>query len=90
MFYMVNNILIEVLGTIVNQKRENICKRQTEDIEATKATGKKLDRAGPNFPANWDKAYVFRKPEEITAKTAMELTDTKRTNFYKQVGMIEE
>jgi DNA invertase Pin-like site-specific DNA recombinase len=35
-FEMVNNILIEVLGTIAEQERENIRKRQAEGIEAAK------------------------------------------------------
>ena len=36
-FDMVNNILIEVLGTIAEQERETIRKRQAEGIEAAKA-----------------------------------------------------
>ena len=36
-FEMVNNILIEVLGTIAEQERETIRKRQAEGIQAAKA-----------------------------------------------------
>ena len=43
-FDMVNNILIEVLGTIAEQERETIRKRQAEGIEAAKAKGKKFGR----------------------------------------------
>ena len=89
-FDMVNNILIEVLGTIAEQERETIRKRQAEGIEAAKANGKKLGRPALTFPANWDKVYASWKAGEITAKTAMEMTDTKRTSFYKLVGMMEE
>ena len=89
-FDMVNNILIEVLGTIAEQERETIRKRQAEGIEAAKANGKKLGRPALTFPANWDKVYASWKSGEITAKTAMEMTDTKRTSFYKLVGMMEE
>ena len=88
-FDMVNNILIEVLGTIAEQERETIRKRQTEGIEAAKAKGKKFGRPALAFPANWDKVYASWKAGEITAKTAMELTGTKRTSFYKLVGMME-
>jgi hypothetical protein len=87
---MVNNILIEVLGTIAEQERETIRKRQAEGIEAAKANGKKLGRPALTFTANWDKVYASWKSGEITAKTAMEMTDTKRTSFYKLVGMMEE
>ena len=88
-FEMVNNILIEVLGTIAEQQRENIRKRQAEGIEAAKQNGKKLGRPALEFPANWDSVYASWKAGEITAKTAMEQTGTKRTSFYKLVNMTE-
>ena len=88
-FDMVNNILIEVLGTIAEQERETIRKRQAEGIEAAKAKGKKFGRPALDFPPNWDKVYASWKAGEITAKTAMELTGTKRTSFYKWVRMME-
>ena len=87
---MVNNILIEVLGTIAEQERETIRKRQAEGIEAAKKKGKKLGRPALTFPANWDNIYSSWKAGEITAKTAMEQTGTKRTSFYKLVSMTEE
>ncbi|MBE6893027.1 MAG: recombinase family protein [Ruminococcaceae bacterium] len=89
-FDMVNNILIEVLGTIAEQERETIRKRQAEGIEAAKKKGKKLGRPALTFPANWDNIYSSWKAGEITAKTAMEQTGTKRTSFYKLVSMTEE
>lgn len=88
-FDMVNNILIEVLGTIAEQERETIRKRQAEGIEAAKMKGKKLGRPALTFPANWDVVYSSWKSGEITAKVAMEKTGTKRTSFYKLVGMME-
>lgn len=88
-FEMVNNILIEVLGTIAEQERETIRKRQAEGIESAKAKGKKLGRPALTFPANWNEVYSSWKAGEITAKTAMERTNTKRTSFYKLVNMTE-
>ena len=72
------------------QERETIPKRQAESIEAPKQSGKKLGRPALTFPANWDNVYAFWKAREITAKTAMEQTGTKRTIFYKLVGMMED
>ena len=89
-FEMVNNILIEVLGTIAEQERATIKSRQAEGIEAAKAKGKKLGRPALEFPANWNDVYASWKAGEITAKTAMEQTDTKRTSCYKLVGMMEQ
>ena len=86
-FDMVNNILIEVLGTIAEQEREMIRKRQAEGIEAAKQKGKKLGRPALTFPENWDEVYADWNAGKITAKRAMELTGTKRTSFYKLVAM---
>ena len=86
-FEMVNNILIEVLGTIAEQERETIRKRQAEGIEAAKQKGKKLGRPALAFPDNWQSVYDSWQSGEITAKTAMELTNMKRTSFYKLVSM---
>lgn len=88
-FEMVNNILIEVLGTIAEQERATIKQRQAEGIAAAKSKGKKLGRPALSFPANWDSVYASWKAGEITAKTAMEQTETKRTSFYKLVQMTE-
>lgn len=84
-FDMVNNILIEVLGTIAEQERETIRKRQAEGIEAARQKGKKLGRPALNIPANWKEVYVSWREGEITAKEAMERTGIKRTSFYKLV-----
>ena len=76
-FEMVNNILIEVLGTIAEQERATIKSRQA---------GVKFGRPALQFPANWDEVYTQWKNGEITAKVAMEKTGTKRTSFYKLVN----
>lgn len=88
-FEMVNNILIEVLGTIAQQERETTHQRQAEGIKAAKEKGKKLGRPALTFPENWNEIYNSWKLGEITAKVAMEKTNTKRTSFYKLVQMTE-
>ena len=82
---MVNNILIEVLGTIAQQERETIHQRQAEGIAAAKRKGKKFGRPRQGTPANWDSVITEWQAGSITAKKAMELTGTKRTTFYKLV-----
>lgn len=88
-FEMVNNILIEVLGTIAQQERETTHQRQAEGIKIAKEKGKKLGRPALTFPDNWYEVYTSWKNGEITAKIAMENTNTKRTSFYKLVQMTE-
>lgn len=84
-FEMVNNILIEVLGTIAEQERATIKSRQAEGINTAKAKAVKFGRPALQFPANWNEVYTQWKNGEITAKVAMEKTGTKRTSFYKLV-----
>lgn len=85
-FDMVNNILIEVLGTIAEQERTTIRQRQAEGIAAAKAKGKKFGRPALVVPENWGEVYAAWKNGEVTAKTAMEQTGLKRTSFYKLVS----
>lgn len=89
-FEMVNNILIEVLGTIAEQERATIKTRQAEGIAAAKAKGKKLGRPAISHPDNWNETYAAWKAGKITAKAAMERTGIKRTSFYKLARMMEE
>ena len=86
---MVNNILIEVLSSIAQQERLTIRQRQQEGIAAAKAKGKHLGRPGLVGPENWQEVYSAWKSGAITAKTAMEQTELKRTSFYKLVKEME-
>lgn len=82
-FEMVNNILIEVLGTIAEQERTTIKQRQAEGIAVAKSKGVELGRPKAQKPENWDSVIEQMQAGEITATKAMELTGTKRTTFYK-------
>lgn len=80
---MVNNILIEVLGTIAEQERNTIKQRQSEGIAAAKAKGIHLGRPKAQKPSNWNSVIKEWKDGKITAVKAMELTGVKRCTFYK-------
>lgn len=84
-FEMVNNILIEVMGTIAEQERYMIRKRQREGIEAARQKGKRFGRPALPLPENWQEVYGLWTQKKITAKKAMKLTGLKRTHFYKLV-----
>ena len=89
-FEMVNNILIEVLGTIAQQERTTIRQRQREGIEAARSKGKHLGRPPLQTPENWNEVYAQWQGGKITAKRAMELTGLKRSSFYRLVRNLEK
>lgn len=82
-FEMVNNILIEVLGTIAEQERETIRRRQREGIEAAKAKGKHLGRPSTKKPENWDEVLSLWRSGEITSNEARKRLRMKKAAFYK-------
>ena len=84
-FDMVNNILIEVLGTIAEQERRTIRKRQREGIEAARSKGKHLGRPKTSLPNNWSDVYTAWKNNEITAKAAMNQLGVSKNTFYNWV-----
>ena len=82
---MINNILIEVLGTIAEQERATIKQRQREGIESARSKGKHLGRPPLQKPENWKEVYTIWQNGGITAKEAMQRTGLKRSSFYRLV-----
>ena len=82
-FEMVNNILIEVMGTIAEQERTTIKQRQAEGIAAARAQGKHLGRPRAAKPDNWESVISRWSAGEITAVEAMRQTELQRSTFYK-------
>lgn len=87
-FDMVNNILIEVLGTIAEQERQTIRKRQREGIDAAKAKGKHLGRPKAVKPANWDEVVSEWKNSKITARQAYTMLGVSKSVFYRWCNLL--
>ena len=87
-FEMVNNILIEVLGTIAEQERETIHRRQAEGIAAAKAKGKHLGRPKAEMPAEFPELYRQWKDGKITARWAMKEMGITSGTFYRMAKMM--
>lgn len=81
----INNMLIELYATMAQAELEKKEKRQREGIEAMKARGEwhRYGRPQIQKPNNWDEVIKQWKHGEISAVKAMELTNTKKTTFYK-------
>lgn len=82
---MVNNIVIEVLGSIAEDERNRIRKRQEEGLAAAKARGVKLGRPTVQLPSNWEATIQRWTDGDIKAVEAMKLTGIKKNTFYKLV-----
>lgn len=80
-----NNILIEVMGTIAEQERLTIKQRQAEGIVAAKAKVKKFGWPAMKTLDNWDQVYSAWENGEVTARKAISLLNMKTTSFYKLV-----
>lgn len=72
-----------MLGTIAEQERITIKQRKAEGIAAARENGRKFGRPILVRPENWNSVYNTWQRGDITAKKAMELTNLKRTSFYK-------
>ena len=82
---MVNNILIEVLGTIAEQERLTIKARQAEGIAAAKKQGKHLGRPKTSLPDNWNDVYNDWSNGKITATNAVNKLGISRSTFYRLI-----
>lgn len=98
---MINNILIEVLGTIAEQERIKIKTRQAEGIEAMEVNAEgvkvsskkgkgKYGRPKKPLPKGFKKYYEKVLNGEITNVEAMKLLEVKKTRYYELVKMYKE
>ena len=83
-FEMVNNILIEVLGTIAEQERKTIKARQSEGIAAAKKRGVRFGRPPFEIPPDYEKYYLLWKNKKLPAKEAAEACGMPLWAFYKK------
>ena len=84
-FDMVNNILIEVLGTIAEQERHTIRKSQREGIDAAKAKGKHMGRPKLVPNDNWSVIISDWRNKKISARRAIQELGISKSDFYNLV-----
>ena len=80
---MVNNILIEVMGSMAEEERLKIRKRQREGIDLALSRGVLFGRPQTEKPENWDEVMGQVKNGRITSVRAMEILGIKKTTYYK-------
>lgn len=88
-FDMINNLLVEVLGTMAEQERKNIRQRQREGIDVWRKTGQtKTGRAYGRPRINVDEKELSamltaHKKGDITAKEAYTRLGIGKTTFFR-------
>lgn len=82
---MVNNIIIEVLGSIAEHERNTIRSRQAEGIIEAKKNNVKFGRPKAEKPENWDAVISRWRAGEIKAVDAMKELGLTKATFYKLV-----
>lgn len=87
---LATNIMIEIIGYVAEQERENIRKRQAEGISAWKRTGqtktgRPYGRPKKEAPKNWEKVYNLWRRKEIKTKEAIALSGVGKNTFYRLV-----
>lgn len=88
---MVQNILIEVLGTIAETELEFRAKRQREGIEVAKGKGVYKGRKPIDIdPVHFGKIYSRWRNGELSSKEAMTLLKVKPNTFYRRVKEYED
>lgn len=88
---MVNNILIEVLGSIAEEERVKIRQRQKEGIAIAKKEGKYKGRKPSELPKNFPSLYNRWKEGSITAVEFTKLLGYKsRNTTYRKIRQYEK
>lgn len=80
---MINAILIEVLGSIAENERMKIRRRQREGIDAAKNKNVKFGRPKIDIPDNWDSVHAKVDAKELTVSQAIKLLNISRSSYYR-------
>ena len=80
---MINAILIEVLGSIEENERLKIRRRQREGIDAALKKNVRFDRPAIAKPENWDTVVKQIDAKETTVSQALQTLNISRSSYYR-------
>ena len=80
---MINAILIEVLGSIAENERLKIRRRQREGIDAALKKNVRFGRPASAKPENWDTVVKQIDAKEITVSQALQALNISRSSYYR-------
>ena len=81
----ISDLILQVLSWLAEDERDRIRTRQREGIDSALSNGVKFGRPPIKITDEFIRAYDKWQSGEITAVTAMEEADMKKTSFYKMV-----
>ena len=80
---MINAILIEVLGSIAENERLKIRRRQREGIDAALKKNVRFGRPAIAKPENWDTVVKQIDTKEISVSQALQSLNISRSSYYR-------
>ena len=80
---MINAILIEVLGSIAENERLKIRRRQREGIDAALKKNVRFGRPAIAKPENWDTVVKQIDAKEITVSQSLQALNISRSSYYR-------
>ena len=80
---MINAILIEVLGSIAENERLKIRRRQREGIDAALKKNVRFGRPAIAKPENWDTVIKQIDAKEISVSQALQALNISRSSYYR-------
>lgn len=80
---MINAILIEVLGSIAENERIKIRKRQREGIDAALKKNVKFGRPKIDILDNWNSVIAKVETKEISISQALQALNISRSSYYR-------
>ena len=80
---MINAILIEVLGSIAENERLKIRRRQREGIDAALKKNVRFGRPAIAKPENWDTVVNQIDAKETTVSQALQTLNISRSSYYR-------
>lgn len=80
---MINAILIEVLGSIAENERLKIKRRQREGIDAALKKNVRFGRPAVAKPQNWDSVVKQIDAKEISVSQALQALNISRSSYYR-------
>ena len=80
---MINATLIQVLGSIAENERLKIRRRQREGIDAALKKNVRFGRPAIAKPENWDTVVKQIDAKEITVSQALQALNISRSSYYR-------